>query len=284
MRLFFISVFAGIVFLNSSVLADELVVWNRIIDNPVAHQLLTRALEVTRDRYGDFTLSMSAQLEQGRAERELERNGGIDIGNFAPSPQREEHLNAVRIPVTRGLLGYRVCLIAKGSQSRFTAVKSLKDLRQKISIGQGASWPDTQILKASGIRVVTSASYTPLFKMLASGRFDCFSRSITEVEGELEKYADLGLELERELLIVYPLPTYFFVNAFKPELAVRIKEGLELLIKSGEFDEIFEQEYRPVFEKTGFSKRRIITLDNPLLSPASKAIVRQSRYWIRNVR
>jgi hypothetical protein len=55
-----------------------------------------------------------------------------------------------------------VYLIRKEDQAKFSAIKTLADLR-KNTIGQGAGWLDVKILKHNGFNVVTGSDYDGLF-------------------------------------------------------------------------------------------------------------------------
>jgi hypothetical protein len=81
----------------------------------------------------------------------------------------------VRLPIDKGLLGYRMFLVREADLPRFATVRTLDDLR-KLRVGQGKDWIDVPILRKAGFPVVEGTSYPGLFAMLAAGRFD-FSRA-----------------------------------------------------------------------------------------------------------
>ena len=105
-----------------------------------------------------------------------------------------KRLLPIRIPIQKGILGWRVGLIRKGDQGRFAGVDTLEDLK-RVRLAQGQEWPDTLILRANGIDVITAPRYEGLFKMLVSKRFDYFPRSVNEIWDELESHAGT-LEVE----------------------------------------------------------------------------------------
>ena len=61
----------------------------------------------------------------------------------------------IRIPLFKGLFGYRVLLIRKQEQARFDQINTQQDLAKFLG-GQGTHWPDTLILQANGLRVTTA--------------------------------------------------------------------------------------------------------------------------------
>lgn len=260
---------------------QDVVVWNRLADNAVAYQVLQMALEHSVERFGPYRLTLSRPMEQGRMMHELQRGALVHVANFAPNAERERRLIPIRIPVTQGLLGYRVCLIRAGEQAAFDAVAGREDwTRQGLSIGQGTHWPDTAILEANGLRVVRSVKYEPLFDMLAKGRFDCFSRSVSEVLPELEKHADKGLVLEKGLVVVYRLPTFFFVSKQHPVIAQRLKYGMQQLIADGSLAAFIRRQFAAPLKAIGIQHRRVVALENPLLTDETRAILAQPSLWL----
>ncbi len=165
--------------------------WNLLLDhpNPAVVQLLRLSLDLTVPEYGPYKLVSSPQMEQGRAVKELRSGELVQVGVFAPDGERERELLAIHIPLAKGLLGWRVCLIRQGDEGRFAAIGSLADWhRAGLSIGQHRSWPDTRLLKANGLKVTVGNLYEALFNMLRKKRFDCFLRSVIEIEDELRQY------------------------------------------------------------------------------------------------
>lgn len=67
----------------------------------------------------------SEQLTQGRALRELNNDGIIDITWSVSTKERELSLNAIEIPLYQGFIGWRVFIINKEKQTAFSNVKNL---------------------------------------------------------------------------------------------------------------------------------------------------------------
>ena len=234
-------------------------------------EILNTALEKTRDPYGPYTAEPSAfVINESRQQKSIEEgNGIINVFWSSTSVEKERHLLPIRIPLRKGLLGYRIALISKNKQSLIDNVKSLDDLK-KLTVGQGFGWGDVAIYKANGIPVAT-ALYDKIFKMTAAGRFDLFPRGIAEVFSEYEANApsNRNLAIENGLLIYYPWPYYFFFNKNDKALAERIETGLKIMIKDGSFDAIFYKHNKAAIERANLKNRRIIRLENPLLPKAT---------------
>ena len=85
----------------------------------------------------------------------------------------EETLLPIRIPIYRGLIGWRIPLVSAANKDLLASVRTLDDLR-RLRFGQRQDWADTPILRANGLEVKTSQSYESLFRMLDAGRFEVF--------------------------------------------------------------------------------------------------------------
>lgn len=267
--------------LSTPVIADEeIIVWNRTYDQASMIEVLQLALEKTSNN-GTYKLVRSVEMEQGRVIRELHKSNRVDVAAFAPSIKREEKAIAVRIPVSKGLLGFRVCLIRAGEEETFNKINSIEDwISSGLSLGQGKHWPDTPILESNGLKVVKSIRYKPLFHMLEKKRFDCFTRSVNEVLSELKRPENSKLTLEKHLMFQYRLPTFFFVNKNKPSLAQRIEQGLNIAIKDGSFDELFNKHHQQTLKEVNLKQRVIIKLENPYLSVTTQRIVSRHELWL----
>jgi hypothetical protein len=234
--------------------------------------LLAQALAITEPDFGPYALRESTlPMTERRALEELERGSdAITVLVHGNVNDYEQRLLPIRIPLDKGLLGYRVFLIRGDMQSKLDLVGSLDDLR-RYSIGQGREWGDVAILRQAGLNVVEGTSYEGLFAMLSAGRFELFSRSVVEIGEELTRQqpAHPALAIERHLLLFYPLTRYFYVTRSPAgdALARRISEGLERMLKDGSFERMF-QAFKSQFEQQiGLRDRLLIRIANPLQTP-----------------
>ena len=241
-------------------------------------EFLKAALERTVPRYGAYELK-PASVVMNKARQLVTIKSGDELTLIwgSTSPELEQDLLPIRICLRKGLMGYRIALIAKERQAEFDKVKNVEMLK-KFLIGQGNGWGDVPILRRAGLNVMTG-NYSSLFRMLAAGRIDLFPRGVTEVFNEWEaNYAELpNLAIESGLLIYYPSPYYFFVSKQNSTLAARLEEGLRMMLKDGSFDEIFWRYNGDSIMKAKFNRRRIIRLENPTLSP--KTPLKEKALW-----
>lgn len=234
-------------------------------------RVLRAALEVTRAKYGDYRLEPGEPMSEKLQVIEMQRpQGGLNTLVLDATQALEKALQPVKIPIDKGLLGFRVFLIQAADQPRFAEVQSLEQLRQ-FRFGQQREWSDVAVYQAAGLPVVSGSSYEGLFHMLMLRRFDAFGRGVTEVAGELahwrKQYPQMAIE--NELLLYYPLPVYFwFPRTVEGSLhAQRVEAGMLALVADGTLDRLFNEEYGGVIQRFSLHKRRMLQIANPGLPP-----------------
>jgi hypothetical protein len=226
-------------------------------------ELIALALSKTKT---DYRVEFAARpMNQEREVLELEAGRAIDISAIPSSPDRESRLLPIRIPVNKGLLGWRIGLVRKGELSLLAKVRKLGDLSQ-VRIAQGHEWPDTRILQDNGVNVIPGSTYEGLFKMLGTGRFDYFPRSVLEIWDERDAHAG-QFEIEPHVALHYFYDAYLFVNKQNTRLAEDIRQGLEAAISDGSFDKLFQRHWGERVRQARLRQRVVIELRNPLLTP-----------------
>ena len=258
------------VFSSSILMADDTIrLWHRNFDRSYHLEAITNILDLSKDRYGDYTLLRAEPTEQGRAFSDLVGNKSIDLMSAGISKEREQIAAHIYIPLERGLLGFRVCIVGR-QQKNLSHIRTLKDLQQQqFSVGVGAHWPDRLVLESNGLNTVTSAKYKNLFPMLKKNRFDCFSRSLIELDVELATYAKQGLQIDKELLLVYPLPDFLVVSKDNQRLKARLEYGTQKAVDNDSFFKIFNRHHDDILRRYDVYNRRIIYLQNNNLSTES---------------
>ena len=231
--------------------------------------LLTAALERTPGRYQ--LQPTPVPMAQSRALLAIEHDSkSVQVMWTMTTREREERLLPIRIPIYRGLIGWRVLMQRSAEAEQLASVHSLDEIK-RFSFGQRHDWPDTAILRANGLKVVTSQHYQGLFQMLAAGRFDLFPREVVVAWQEQARAAASGLKLsiDSQLVLHYPTALYFFTSRNRQDLAADIERGLEAMIADGSFQRLFEQYHGDTLRQAKLHNRRIIELHNPDLPPAT---------------
>jgi hypothetical protein len=227
-----------------------------------AKGLLKVALSKIPEKYEWAEQTVDSEARQVQ----MIKDGQLDIVWYATTNEYEEQLMPIRICIFKGLLGYRVLMIKKGTQHKFNGIHTIEDLR-KVSLGQGRFWADTNVLTANGLKVVKVVKYESLFFMLDGDRFDGFPRGAHEPWSEIQRYSKLDLDVEKNLLLSYTNPFYFFVDKSNTELAENIERGLRIAIADGSFEAYFMNDptVKAAFQQANLKNRIIIPLDNPSL-------------------
>ena len=229
-------------------------------------EIMRTALEKTTPEFGPFELKASSEkMNEERILSELKSGKVVNIAWSSTSSAKEKDLLPIRIPLRKGILGYRVALIQAEKQAEIDKISTLVDLK-KLTIGQGIGWGDVTLYESNGFNV-TTAKYDDLFKMTATGRFDLFPRGISEAFAEQERNVktNRNLAVEKNILIYYPWPYYFFFNQADVSLQKRIEAGLRKMIKDGSFDAIFNKYNGKAIAQANLKGRKIFRIKNSLL-------------------
>jgi hypothetical protein len=231
---------------------------------------LQAALDRTSASYGPAKVAYLRGVVNEKRRVSLLIHGSpiLDVITRPTAKDIEKQLDPIRIPIEKGLLGYRIFLIRAADQPTYSKVQTL-DALKRLRAGQEKDWLDVTIYRSNGFDLVTGSNYESLFEMLANDRFDYFPRGVTEVFSEFNSHHKLlpNLAVERDLMIHYPFASYFWVanNKKGAVLRRRITEGLESMIRDGSFDAFFWRFYRASIERAGLEHRRVFEIENTML-------------------
>lgn len=235
--------------------------------NKYYQSLIKLVMDKSQHKFGPYKIQTTKlDIPQKRSVQMLAENKRLSLIWTMTSLEREKKLLAIHFPLLKGLLGHRVFIINRKDTHKFQNISSLNDMKS-LKAGQGAGWPDTEILKHNGLRVIESRDYQQLFLMLKANRYDYFPRGITEAWDELNNLKDDSLIVEPTLLLRYQAPIYFFVNKTNQRLHDRLTYGLQQASKDGSFDTLFNQQemFQKSIQQAKLDQRTIIDLQNPNL-------------------
>jgi hypothetical protein len=228
-------------------------------------KLLALALQQTGVNYE--LLASNRYLSQGKVLSKLKDNREINVVWSMTDIQRENDLLPIRIPIYKGLIGWRLLLIREDMAERFKYIQTLENLL-KLTPLQGNDWPDTKILQFNGFEVITAENQNVLFDMVLNAQGDFYPRSVIEIWQELNNHLSATkLQVQPTLGIRYPAAFYFFVNKKSRPLANLIRTGLEKAIKNGKFDELFMESHKAFIKKADLQNRQFYSLENTFLPP-----------------
>jgi hypothetical protein len=239
-------------------------------------KLLSLALDQTSVKYRIAPSEKVLQLD--RAISLLTEKREINVIWTLSNDEREKKMLPIRIPIYKGLIGWRMFMIKESRAEDFKKIKNLQQLTQLKPI-HVLAWADTKILQSNGFDVVTSRVYKEVFTMLNQQQGDFLPRSLTEISAEMTNniIAD-DIIIEPTLGVRYPAAMYFFVNANDKILAKLLTDGLEKAIENGEFDTLFNLEFGVELEQANLEERFFYELDNPFL-PISTPLERRELWY-----
>ena len=206
-------------------------------------QEVLEAVMSATPEYGDAQISLHPQpMSQSRQVVSLLK-GDAHIMWSVTNAEREKLLTPIKLPLLKGLAGYRVLVIAKDAQHNFPHAISTDELKTRTLV-QGNDWPDLHVLQSNGFNAAGeewSLWFTSMYTMVEKGIVDGFPRNVIEVNGDLIRHADKPVTIDKNHLLIYPNYEYFFVHPDNSALAKRIRVGLSRLIENGTLEALFNQ-------------------------------------------
>lgn len=241
--------------------------------DPYFLDVLTLALDKSGYDY-DLEPVAAPMVSEARINRMLGRDQHT-VHWLNSSIEREKELIPIKVPLFKGLIGWRLLLIRTGDQKKFDTVEKVEELANYIG-GQGHDWPDTAILQRNRLNIQTSASWEGLFRMLNTGRIDYFPRSVIEINRELMIFGELDITVEKNIVLQYPAAYYFFVNKHNRQLGRALNIGLENAVNDGSFDLLFYKYFGDILTAFNLDKRRTFKLENQQNFPLDN-----EKYWYK---
>ncbi|WP_205310735.1 substrate-binding periplasmic protein [Rheinheimera maricola] len=236
--------------------------------------LLELALAQSKRQY---QLQSSPQrMSKSRSLAFLKDKTELDVVWTMTSIERELDFRAIRVPIFKGLSGYRVMLIRSDQQALFSVDTPVVQIKRRL-YAQGHDWIDAKVLQLNGLSVIGAAGYDNLFSMLEKGRVDAVPRNALEIADEASLLAARNIVIEKNWVIYYPTASYFFVNSDNKQLAQDIEQGLQRIIADGTFEQLFNQFFAGHLAELDLRQRQVIILKNPLLPEQTP--IKDARLW-----
>ena len=195
----------------------------------------------------------------------LLKQGKIDLAYLSPTEELLKDFSVIKIDIHNGMLGYRVFIINRKNQDKFSKVKNLNDLR-KFKGGFGNQWSDYKVFGINKLPVTGVANTNNLLKMLNIGRFDYFHRGLHEAWAEVEANKNQlpNLIVEKSIALEYYYPVYFYFNKENVFLKKRFEKGFNIILKDGSFGKLFKKRFGHLADKAKLSKRTLIHIYYPV--------------------
>ena len=196
-------------------------------------------------------------MNEARGELQLLQNV-YDLEWLTASTERNCKLIPIKIPLYRGILGFRLLLVRKADHEKISNITNISDLRQ-LTGGHGLHWQDLSIYAANELPVHANVKYETLFEQLKTKRFDYFHRGINEVWEEYEQHKD-SLSIADNILLFYEQPVYYYVSPHRPLLAKDLTLGLQRALEDGSYKALFSRYFDHILKRVDFENRKIIKL------------------------
>jgi len=150
--------------------------------------VIESALKVTEATYGPYQLVFTQQQLSSERKHDLLVDGEkVNVDRLVGFPSQKgprKGLIRVEVPLLNGVMGYRILLIRKEDQVRFSSIGTLDELR-KLPMGFGKGW-EGHVYKFNGFSVAEPLNMTMLLKMLAGRRYHFVPLSVIEIDDDYE--------------------------------------------------------------------------------------------------
>jgi hypothetical protein len=209
-------------------------------------------------------ITFEGELNYKREMKYL-HEGRISLTWRLKSEERDQAYYRIDMGLTQNMIGQRVFLIPNGQQHKFNNINSIEDLINSGLIGVfNENWFDIKIWQKNNIPYTTIiGNIDKIYTMLASGKrgMDYFSRSIIEVYFEVNRYK--ALEIEQNLLFVYPQDFYFYFSRLNIEDKKHIESALLKAKQNGLTERLIKKHWGDLANKLNIYKRTVIPLTFP---------------------
>ena len=244
-------------------------------------ELIRLIMEKTQPEYGGYQIVNNPGLTRNRALVEMLKGDRLNLREETTNTEWEKKTLAIRIPLRRGLLSYRLLLVKEQNLNYFKSITTLKQLK-KASAGLMSDWVTADVLKDNGFNVVDTASYQGLFNMLNRERFMYSPRGVSEIYDEIAVQSRTypALRIEPTLALYIPQPTYIFISPRYPGLAKRVEAGMLAMIEDGSLEALFNQHFDIAYIEKDLQQRRIFYIENKYV-PDNPAAFKQSNLWLK---
>ena len=229
-------------------------------------KLVTKAWAYFPEKnYSVTLLEYSQKIPKPRLFKMLSKGQEIDVIHGSATPERESENRAIYFPTLKGLREWKIPIISKNNAALFSKINTLDEFKSLVPI-QLNIWPSIKVYAHNGINVATGSNYKGLLLMLTKGRADYFPRSIFHVNKAISNNNNLDIMLDPYILIKYPSAYYFYVQKDNVELAADIEKGLNMSMKDGSFDTLFNNAFGDLFDPLSLKSRKVFNLINPYLT------------------
>jgi hypothetical protein len=251
--------------------------WDKNYDRPQTLAFVKLAIEKAEPQYGKITIKRVELDTLTSATNALRSDQLIDAFVSGTDSEKETDLLPIFIPLERGLLGFRACMIKPKNQPLFTKIQQTRQFQEnQLYVGLGSAWPDRDIMLDNGFIIKHANNRPELIQMLTDNEMQCFSRSMMEIDDELRAHKEFSAE--KRLAFIYPFADILYMRKGAKQLHEALEHGLKLAIQDRSYFELFDHYYSNSLQKYEFYFRKILVLENKRISPQAREAI--NRYGI----
>ena len=257
--------------------SQTLKVWEQNQRLPATFDFIELALAKAESKFGRYTIETLPASNIEQAFDLLNTPTGLDLIVSGVEKSRELQAYPIYVPLDRGLLGFRLCLINKRSVDVFSAIGTAEEFNERnLPIFVKQQWPDRGIYENNGFLVQGFSELTSLTNALSGDSNACFSRSLIEIDFDAAKYQDL--KIEESIAFIYPLADIIYVNKANTRLQAALEYGLNKAIEDQSYYQLFNKHYESVLQQHSFYFRKMFLMKNDEIS--AKALEAINKYGI----
>lgn len=245
------------------------------------YQVLETALKISEQAFGGYQLlGLNLQIPTARLLNEVVKGDLVNVAISVTRPNWESSTLAIKIPIRRGILSYRLLLINQKNKDKFKSLTDLNQLKNSWAC-LGRFWSTTQAMEALEFKSIKVKWDKEVITMLNRNRCEYMPRGVHEIFEEMDHYqASLkNLMIEDKLALYIPAAFYVFVSPNAPQIHKRIQFGLEQMVEQGILKQMVEQNYRKYLDLADLKNRKIFYLGNPTL--AEDTPFDRKELWLR---
>lgn len=191
--------------------------------------------------------------------------GELTLHWFVQNNTKDKEYTPVEVGLTNSLIGHRILLIQKGSQSKYDGVQTLADFRKLNLVGGfGKNWFDVKVWKENDLKYLEKdGNWRLIYKMVQKGGrgYDYFSRGMIEVLPESKVYPYLAIE--KKLVLIYERDFQFYLGQGSENIKPILTKALENAKKSGLMQQLIRKHWAEDFQTLNFDQRVKIKLKTP---------------------
>ncbi|MFM2666166.1 transporter substrate-binding domain-containing protein [Vibrio mediterranei] len=227
--------------------------------------MLKLLINVTEDNYGTVNI-MEDTIDYPDARDEgavLENGSHLLVTVKGNAKFSGKQFIELPFSITKQLLGQRILFAKTTNLDKFACNNQIKNM----TVGVPETWVDAELFRQNGYQVAERGNFDDIFHRLANDEFDFIGFGANEAEEIFQNRVanHYPIQMVDDVMLQYPFPLVFYINADFPELAERLQQGLDIILDNGKFESLYQHYFQQTEQTLALKKRRCLFLHNPFL-------------------